>query len=79
MCNCNYFKVGGSLRYQHPTYIERQADRDIYNALIQREFDYGCGSTCLKVRVVTVSGGVSTVVCHYPDGSTAGLSGSVCP
>lgn len=57
MYNGNYFKVGGSLRYQHPTYIERQADRDIYNALIQREFCYvlnsrQMGKSSLRVRTI---------------------------
>lgn len=29
----NYYKVGGSLRYQHPTYVRRQADQDLYERL----------------------------------------------
>ena len=57
MCNSNYFKVGGSLRYEHPTYIHRQADGDIYDALIQREFCYvlnsrQMGKSSLRVRTM---------------------------
>jgi hypothetical protein len=29
----NYYKVGGSLEYQHPTYVVRQADFDLYDGL----------------------------------------------
>ncbi len=57
MTNKNYFKVGGSLRYGHPTYIVRQADRDIYNALKQKEFCYvlnsrQMGKSSLRVRMM---------------------------
>ena len=57
MYNNNYFKVGGSLRYEHPTYIQRQADHDIYDALIQREFCYvlnsrQMGKSSLRVRTM---------------------------
>ena len=57
MYSSSYFKVGGSLRYRHPTYIKRQADRDIYDALIQREFCYvfnsrQMGKSSLRVRMM---------------------------
>ena len=57
MTNKNYFKVGGSLRYGHPTYIVRQADHDIYNALTQKEFCYvlnsrQMGKSSLRVRTM---------------------------
>ena len=57
MTGNNYFKVGGSLRYGHPTYIVREADRDIYNALRQKEFCYvlnsrQMGKSSLRVRTM---------------------------
>ena len=57
MTDNNYFKVGGSLRYGHPSYITRQADRDIYNALKQKEFCYvlnsrQMGKSSLRVRTM---------------------------
>ncbi|HHP7229950.1 MAG TPA: AAA-like domain-containing protein [Xenococcaceae cyanobacterium] len=57
MFDNNYFKVGGSLRYGHPTYITRKADRDIYNALKQKEFCYvlnsrQMGKSSLRVRTM---------------------------
>ncbi len=59
MFSNNYFKVGGSLRYQHPTYIQRQADRDIYDALKQKEFCYvlnsrQMGKSSLRVRTMKI-------------------------
>lgn len=33
MLDENYYKVGGSLEYQHPTYVVRQADFDLYDGL----------------------------------------------
>jgi WD40 repeat protein len=52
-----YYKVGGSLRYGHPTYITRKADRDIYDALKQKEFCYvlnsrQMGKSSLRVRTM---------------------------
>ncbi len=57
MAGNNYFKVGGSLRYGHPTYIIRKADRDIYEALRQQEFCYvlnsrQMGKSSLRVRTM---------------------------
>ncbi|MGL5076421.1 MAG: AAA-like domain-containing protein, partial [Waterburya sp.] len=53
----DFYKVGGSLRYGHPTYITRQADRDIYDALKQQEFCYvlnsrQMGKSSLRVRTM---------------------------
>ena len=55
----DFYKVGGSLRYDHPTYITRQADREIYEALKQREFCYvlnsrQMGKSSLRVRTMKV-------------------------
>ena len=57
MTDNNYFKVGGSLRYGHPTYIVREADRNIYQALTQKEFCYvlnsrQMGKSSLRVRTM---------------------------
>jgi hypothetical protein len=38
MSDDNYYKVGGSLEYQHPTYVVRQADFDLYEGLYNGEF-----------------------------------------
>ncbi|MEY2832002.1 MAG: hypothetical protein RLZZ574_1260 [Cyanobacteriota bacterium] len=53
----DFYKVGGSLRYGHPTYITRIADRDIYHALKQKEFCYvlnsrQMGKSSLRVRTM---------------------------
>ncbi len=55
----DFYKVGGSLRYGHPTYITRQADRDIYHALKQKEFCYvlnsrQMGKSSLRVRTMKI-------------------------
>ncbi|WP_238360795.1 AAA-like domain-containing protein [Iningainema tapete] len=51
----NYFQVGGSLRFDTPSYVTRQADQDLYEALKAREFCYQLGSrqmgrSSLRVR-----------------------------
>ncbi|MEO0825430.1 MAG: AAA-like domain-containing protein [Cyanobacteria bacterium J06639_16] len=51
----NYYQIGGSLDYNAPTYIERQADRDLYTALLAGEFCYvfnsrQMGKSSLMVR-----------------------------
>lgn len=51
----NYYQVGGSLDYKDPTYIERQADGDLYRALLAGEFCYvftsrQMGKSSLMVR-----------------------------
>ncbi len=51
------YKVGGSLAFDHPTYVERQADRDLLNALRAGKFCYvfNCrqmGKSSLRVRVM---------------------------
>ena len=53
----NYYKVGGSLRYGHPTYITRSADLELYEALKQKEFCYvlNCrqmGKSSLRVKTM---------------------------
>ena len=53
----DFYKVGGSLRYGHPTYITRKADSDIYHALKQKEFCYvlnsrQMGKSSLRVRTM---------------------------
>ncbi|MDB9435840.1 AAA-like domain-containing protein [Dolichospermum lemmermannii CS-548] len=40
MTNFNYYKLGGSLEYQHPTYVVRQADSDLYEGLKNGDLCY---------------------------------------
>ena len=51
----SYYQIGGSLDYDAPTYIERQADRDLATALLAEEFCYvftsrQMGKSSLMVR-----------------------------
>ena len=34
------YHVGGSLGYEHPTYVKRQADSELYDSLMAGEFCY---------------------------------------
>jgi len=34
------YQVGGSLEYEHPTYVKRQADSELYDSLIAGDFCY---------------------------------------
>jgi len=57
MLNENYYKVGGSLEYQHPTYVVRQADFDLYDGLKNGEFCYvlnsrQMGKSSLRVQMM---------------------------
>jgi len=53
----NYYKIGGSLEYRHPTYVVRQADCDLYEGLKRGEFCYvlnsrQMGKSSLRVRAM---------------------------
>jgi O-acetyl-ADP-ribose deacetylase (regulator of RNase III) len=53
----NYYKVGGSLEYQHPTYVVRKADADLYEGLKNGEFCYvlnsrQMGKSSLRVQMM---------------------------
>jgi AAA-like domain len=57
MSDLTYFQVGGSLDYQHPTYVVRQADLDLYQSLKRGEFCYvlnarQMGKSSLRVQVM---------------------------
>jgi hypothetical protein len=52
-----YYKVGGSLEYQHPTYIVRRADQELYQGLQNGEFCYvlnsrQMGKSSLRVQTM---------------------------
>ncbi|MBG0748487.1 MAG: AAA-like domain-containing protein, partial [Planktothrix agardhii KL2] len=51
------YQTGGSLEYEHPSYIKRQADKDLYNALKAGEFCYvlnarQMGKSSLQVQIL---------------------------
>ena len=53
------YQTGGSLQYEHPSYIKRQADDDLYNALKAGEFCYvlnarQMGKSSLKVQIINL-------------------------
>lgn len=57
MTSNDYFVVGGSLPYGHPTYIKREADREIYSILKAKEYCYvlnsrQMGKSSLRVRTM---------------------------
>jgi hypothetical protein len=57
MSDLTYFQVGGSLDYQHPTYVTRPADLELYQNLKQGEFCYvlnarQMGKSSLRVHVM---------------------------
>jgi WD40 repeat protein/O-acetyl-ADP-ribose deacetylase (regulator of RNase III)/CheY-like chemotaxis protein len=57
MSDDNYYKVGGSLEYQHPTYVRRKADSDLYEGLKNGEFCYvlnsrQMGKSSLRVQMM---------------------------
>ncbi|HBL58870.1 MAG TPA: hypothetical protein DDZ80_10235, partial [Cyanobacteria bacterium UBA8803] len=52
-----HYKVGGSLEYQHPTYVVRQADSQLYEGLKALEFCYvlnsrQMGKSSLRVQMM---------------------------
>ena len=53
--NLSFYVVGGTLRQDAPSYVERQADRDLYDGLVQGKFCYvltprQMGKSSLMVR-----------------------------
>lgn len=57
MLNDDYYQVGGSLEYQHPTYVERQADRELYRGLKNGNYCYvlnsrQMGKSSLRVQMM---------------------------
>ncbi|MBF2000640.1 MAG: AAA-like domain-containing protein [Synechococcales cyanobacterium M58_A2018_015] len=57
MLSDDYYQVGGSLEYQHPTYVERPADHDLYAALKQGIYCYvlnsrQMGKSSLRVQMM---------------------------
>ncbi|MEQ8463872.1 hypothetical protein [Coleofasciculus sp. E1-EBD-02] len=56
MSDSDYYKIGGSLEYHHPTYVVRQADAQLYQGLINGEFCYvlnsrQMGKSSLRVQM----------------------------
>ncbi|HIK04326.1 MAG TPA: AAA-like domain-containing protein [Trichormus sp. M33_DOE_039] len=56
MTHFNYYKLGGSLRYQDPTYVVRQADTELYEGLLNGNLCYvfnsrQMGKSSLRVQI----------------------------
>ena len=54
----SFYVTGGTLRHDAPSYVERQADRDLYAGLLHGEFCYvltsrQMGKSSLMVRTAT--------------------------
>jgi WD40 repeat protein len=53
----NYYKIGGSLKANHPTYVTRQADRQILELLTAREYCFvfnsrQMGKSSLRIQAI---------------------------
>jgi hypothetical protein len=51
-----YYKVGGSLSYEHPSYVKREADEELYEGLKNGEFcsvfnSRQTGKSSLRVQI----------------------------
>ena len=56
MIETNFYQVGGDLKFQHPSYISRQSDLELYQAIQNGDFCYvlNCrqmGKSSLAVQV----------------------------
>ncbi len=56
MLGLNYYKVGGSLSSNHPSYVERQADKELYQCLTNGDFccvfnSRQMGKSSLRVQI----------------------------
>lgn len=51
----NYYKIGGSLKYRHPTYVKRKADQELWDNLQKKNYCFvlnsrQMGKSSLKVK-----------------------------